>query len=192
MKAFLGVIGVLVLIALVGGGCVMRGYNEAMTLDANVKQNWSEVENQLQRRFDLIPQLVETVKGVAGQEQKVFLGIAEAQKAYFQAGSVAQKAEAASDLQGALSRLLLLQQQYPQLKSNENFLKLQDSIEGTENRLSVARNHYNGAVQQLDVFMRQFPSSFYASLAGVEHPAYFKVTNEEAKTAPKIDFSGKS
>jgi LemA protein len=182
------VIAVVVLVGLLGGGCVVSGYNRAMSLDANVKQQWAQVENQLQRRYELIPNLVATVKGEAGQEQKIFLGIAEAQKGYFQAKTVPEKAEAANQVESALSRLLVLSQQYPALKSNESFLKLQDTIEGTENRLSVERGRYNDAVKELDVYMRQFPTSFYAHLAGVTQPEYFKVP-EAAKTAPKVDFS---
>jgi LemA protein len=186
--ALLAIVGIIVLVVLLGGGCVVQGYNKAMTLDANVKEQWAQVENQLQRRYDLIPNLVATVKGVAGQEQKVFLGIAEAQKGYFQAKTVPEKAAAANEVESALSRLLVLSQQYPTLKSNESFLKLQDSIEGTENRLSVERGRYNDSVKELDVYMRQFPSSFYASLAGIKQPEYFKVP-EEAKAVPKVDFN---
>lgn len=186
-NALIGIIAVLILVVLLGGGCAVSGYNRAMSLDANVKQQWAQVENQLQRRYELIPNLVATVKGEAGQEQKIFLGIAEAQKGYFAAKTVPEKAEAASQVESALSRLLVLSQQYPALKSNEAFLKLQDTIEGTENRLSVERGRYNDAVRELDVFMRQFPTSIWASLAGIKQPEYFKVT-EEAKTAPKVDF----
>lgn len=180
------VVGLIVLVAAI----VIPGYNRAMELDVSVKKQWAQVENQLQRRYDLIPNLVETTKGIAGQEQKIFLGIADAQKAYFQATgakTVAEKAEAANQVDSALSRLLILAQQYPQLKSNESFLKLQDSIEGTENRLSVERGRYNDAVGELETYMRKFPSSFYASLAGIEHPKYFEV-KPEAKEVPKVDF----
>ena len=187
-NVLLALVAIVVVVALLGGGCVMPGYNRAMSLDANVKQQWAQVENQLQRRYELIPNLVATVKGVAGQEQKIFLGIAEAQKGYFQAKTVPEKAEAANQVESALSRLLVLSQQYPQLRSNESFLKLQDTIEGTENRLAVERGRYNDTVRELDVFMRQFPSSFYARLAGVAAPQYFKVP-DEAKTAPKVDFN---
>ena len=143
MKALpLAAVGLLV-VALAAGSCAYQGYNQAITLDENVKQQWAQVENQLQRRYDLIPNLVETVKGIAGQEQKIFLGIAEARKAYFQtqkSGTVAEKAEAATGVEQALSRLLFLQEKYPELKSNESFLKLQDELAGTENRLSVDAN----------------------------------------------------
>lgn len=171
-------------------GCtVWRGYNRAVTLDEGVASQWAEVENILQRRFDLIPNLVETVKGVAQQEQKVFLGIAESREAYFQAKGPAEKAQAASGFERALSRLLVLREQYPELKSNENFLKLQDSVEGSENRLAVARKRYNESVETLNGFIRRFPGQLYASLASVDKAEYFEVA-EEAKEVPKVDFSG--
>lgn len=191
MKALPAAALVLVVVALLAGGCVFKGYNQAIAIDEDVKQRWAQVENQLQRRYDLIPNLVETVKGVAGQEQKVFLGIAEARTKYFQTkdtGTVAEKAEAASGVERALSRLLFLQEQYPELKSNESFLKLQDELAGTENRLAVERKRYNEGVQELNTFARQFPSSIYASLAGVKPAAQFAAP-EAAKEPPKVDFS---
>ncbi len=191
MKILLGVLAVLVLVAVLGGGCVYNGYNQAIRIDESANQAWAEVDNQLKRRNDLVPQLVETVKGVAGQEQTVFLGIAKAQEAYFQAdkkGSIEAKDAAGHEMDSALSRLLVLAQQYPELKSSESFRELQDSLEGTENRLSVARQRYNTAVQDLNAYVRQFPNSFYASLAGVQKRTYFETTDEERKT-PKVDFS---
>jgi LemA protein len=179
---------------LVVGGCVWSGYNKAVTLDEQVASFWAQVENQLQRRFDLIPNLVETVKGVAAHEEEVFLGIAEARKAYFQAqesGGIAAKAKAAVGLNTALSRLLMLKETYPQLKANESFLKLQDSIEGTENRLSVERKRYNDAVRTLNTFTRRLGGGFFASLAGVEKAEYFEV-EEQAKEVPKVSFSDDS
>jgi LemA protein len=181
------VVGLLI-IAAIGGGCVYSGYNRAIAMDEAVKNSWSQVENQLQRRYDLIPNLVATVKGTAAQEQAVFLGIANARKAYFQADNVADKARAATQVESALSRLLLLQEAYPQLKSNEAFLKLQDQLEGTENRLTVERERYNESVRALNTMVRQFPGSFFARLAGVREAEYFQI-DKEAKTAPKVDFS---
>lgn len=191
MQKLIGVAVLFLVVALVLGGCAFSGYNQAVSLDEDVKQRWAQVENQLQRRYDLIPNLVETVKGIAGQEQAVFLGIAEARKAYFQAkesGTVAEQAATASGVERALSRLLFLQEQYPQLKSNESFLKLQDELAGTENRLAVERKRYNEGVQELNTFIRRFPSSFYASLAGVQPADYFEVP-EAARETPKVDFS---
>lgn len=183
---------IIVVVALLVGGCAasfgIGGYNQAKALDQDVQSQWAQVEVQLQRRFDLVPQLEATVKGAAGQEQKVFLGIANARKAYFQADNVPAKAAAANDFNSALSRLLVLQEQYPQLKSNEAFLKMQDTIEGTENRLSVERGRYNEAVRKLDLFTQTFPNSFFAQLAGV-HPAPYLKPPEHVSEAPKIDFS---
>ena len=194
MKAsqiLLGLVVVLLLVAVVGGGCVYSGYNQAIRIDESANNAWAEVDNQLKRRNDLVPELVETVKGVAGQEQTVFLGIAKAQEAYFQADkskSIEGKEEAGRQMDSALSRLLVLAQQYPELKSNESFLKLQDSLEGTENRLVVARQRYNQAVLDVNAYVRQFPGSFFASLAGVQKRTYFETPAEERK-APKVDFS---
>lgn len=171
------------------GGCVYSGYNKSIGLDEAVKGAWAEVDNQLQRRFELIPNLVETVKGFAGQEKDIFLGLAEARKSYFQANSVRKKAQAANMFESALSRLLVLKETYPQLKSNESFLKLQDTIEGTENRLTVARGRYNGAVRGLNTFSRKLLGRLYASMADVEKAEYFEVSSE-AKATPKVDFSG--
>ena len=181
-----------VLIAIAGivvlaGGCALNGYNQAIQLDEAVKNNWAQVENQLQRRFELIPNLVETVKGVAKQEQDVFLGVANTRKAYFQANSVNEKAEAATGFERALSRLLVLQERYPELKSNQSFLKLQDQLEGTENRLAVERKRFNDAVTALNTFVRKLPGRFYAGLAGVEQAEYFQ-SAESAKEAPKVTF----
>lgn len=183
----LGGVVLLLVAALVVGGCAYSGYNQAIKLDESVHSQWSQVENQLQRRYDLIPNLVETVKGAAGQEQTVFLGIAEARKAYFQAGTVARKAEAASSMESALSRLLVFSEQYPQLRSSEAFTQLQAQIEGTENRLAVERMRYNEAVKQLNIFIRQPLGRIYARLAGVESAEYFEVS-EAAQSRPDVKF----
>ncbi|MBI3840015.1 MAG: LemA family protein [Planctomycetia bacterium] len=190
-QILIGILVVVLLIAVGLGTAIFSGYNRAIRLDETVKQQWAQVQNQLQRRYDLIPNLEATVKGTAGQEQKVFLGIADARKAYFQyqkATTADQQAAAASQIEGALSRLLVLRETYPELKSNESFMKLQDALEGTENRVAVERGRYNDAVQQLNQSVRQFPGSFYASLAGVEEAQYFQVETA-AKTPPKVDFS---
>ncbi len=174
------------------GGCVYSGYNRAVELDEKVKSSWAQVDTKLQRRFDLIPNLVETVKGIAAQEKDVFLGIAKSRESYFQAkkgGTTAQQVQAASSLGGALGRLLFLREKYPELRSNQSFLKLQDSLEGTENRISVERQRYNKAVEGLNTFCRKLSGRFYASLAGVDKAEYFEVA-EEAQAPPKVDFSG--
>ncbi len=173
---------------LVVGGCVYSGYNKAIALDEDVQGAWAQVENQLQRRFDLIPNLVATVKGIAGQEKDVFLGIANARKSYFQAKSVGQKAKSAGMFESALSRLLVLRETYPELKSNQSFLKLQDSLEGTENRMSVERMRYNETVKRLNTFSRKLLGRLYASLSNVEKAEYFEIA-EEAKAVPKVSFT---
>ena len=189
VKKILLMVVVAVFGALAFVGCAIKnGHDKAIQLDENVNKTWAQVENQLQRRFDLLPNLVETVKGIAGQEKDVFLGIAKARESYFQAKSTGQKAKAAGVFQSALSRLLVLKETYPELKSNQSFLKLQDSIEGTENRLSVERKRYNDAVSNVNSYTRKFFGRMYASLAGVGQAEYFEVS-EEAKTVPKVSFT---
>jgi len=190
MKVLVAVVAALALGAIIVGGCAYTGYNRAVALDENVKTMWAQVENQLQRRFDLIPNLVESVKGVAGQEQTIFLGVAKAREAYFQTKTVAEKAQAVGTFESALSRLLVLRETYPELKSNEAFLKLQDQLEGTENRLAVERQRYNEAVKSLNTFTRKLLGRMYADLAGVEKAEYFQI-EKEAKATPKVDFSAK-
>ncbi len=189
MKALLVLVILLIGCGVLVGGCALSGFNNARTLQETVESQWAEVENQLQRRFDLVDNLVETVKGVAGQEEKIYLGVAEARKAYFQNDSMADRARAEGMFSSALSRLLVLRETYPELKSNESFLKLQDSIEGTENRLGVARRNYNKSVRDLNASIRRFPGSVYAGWAGVDEAEYFEVS-EEAKERPDVDFSG--
>ncbi|MEC4687020.1 MAG: LemA family protein [Nitrospirota bacterium] len=186
-RVLLIVVGVIVGVMLLAGGCVYAGYNQAVRFDEGVKNRWAQVENQLQRRFELIPNLVATVKGVAKQEEKIFLGVAEARKAYFQAGSINQKARAAGAMESALSRLLVLRESYPALKSNESFLKLQDQLEGTENRLAVERKRYNDAVRAVNTFTRELLGRFYSGLAGVGPAEYFEI-EEAAKATPKVKF----
>ncbi|HNY65851.1 MAG TPA: LemA family protein [Deltaproteobacteria bacterium] len=180
----LGILGLLVLNVIWWG---ISQYNRPIRMKESVDAQWAQVENQLKRRYDLIPNLVETVKGYAAQEKTVFLGVAEARKAYFQAQSVDEKARAATGLEGALSRLLLLQERYPALKSSENFLKLQDSLEGTENRISVERKRYNDEVKALNTFVKTFPGRFFASMAGIGEAPYFDIP-EAQKETPAVKF----
>lgn len=186
------VIGVILSVLLLGGalagGCVYSGYNRAITMDEDVRSAWAQVENQLQRRYEMIPNLVETVKGMAQQEKDVFLGIAKSREAYVGARTVAEKAEAASSLESALARLLVVREAYPELRSNESFLKLQDSLEGTENRLAVERQRYNEKVRDLNTFARSLLGRFYTSLAKVEKAEYFEIS-DAARSAPKVDFN---
>lgn len=177
------VLAVVVIIAIVG----ISGYNKAIRLEQETQAAWAQVDNQLKRRFDLIPNLVETVKGYAAHEKGLFDDIAQARTKYFQAGNVGDKAQAATQLEGLVSRLLLLQEQYPTLKANESFLKLQDQLEGTENRIAVERNRYNEAVKAQNTYARGFPGSFFCNMAGVGEAQYFEVAESE-KTTPKVSF----
>lgn len=186
-KNLLVVLGVIVALVLVVGGWLMSGYNRVVTMDENVKTAWAQVDNQLKRRYDLIPNLVETVKGYAAHEKGIFEHLADARTKYFQAQDVKGKIEASGQLEQALSRLLVLRETYPQLKANETFLKMMDSLEGTENRLSVERKRYNDAVRTLNTYVRTVFGRFFASLAGVSKAEYYQVPEAE-KAAPKVKF----
>ena len=184
-----GVIALIVIVAVLLGIflVVWGGYNKAIRLDEAVQGRWAQVETVLVRRFDLIPNLVNTVKGYASHEKELFEHIADTRTKYFQAGSIAEKAQAASQLQGVLSRLLMLREQYPELKANQNFLKLQDQLEGTENRIAVERKRYNEAVRAVNTYARSFFGRSFCSMAGVEKAEYFEAT-EEQKAPPKVEF----
>jgi LemA protein len=186
-KVALIIIAVIVLFA---GGTVMWGvgqYNKVVSMDEQIKSQWAQVDNQLKRRYDLIPNLVETVKGYAKHERGTFENIAAAKTKYFQATTVKDKIQASQQLEGALSRLLLLQENFPQLKANESFLKLQDSLEGTENRISVERKRYNDDVKVLNTYRRTVFGGIIASLAKVGEAPYYEVPTAEKET-PKVKF----
>jgi len=187
LKTGLIILAVILLFVIVVGGKLISGYNNVVAMDENVKGKWAQVENQLKRRFDLIPNLVETVKGYAVHEKELFENIAEARTKYFQAKTLKDKVEGANRLEGVLSRLLVLKETYPQLKANESFLKLQDSLEGTENRIAVERKRYNESVQLLNTYIRTFFGRLYASFAGVLNAEYYEIP-EAQKTAPKVKF----
>lgn len=178
------------------GGC---GYNRLQSTDESIKAAWAEVVNQYQRRADLIPNLVNTVKGFAAQEQQVLLGVTNARA---KVGSIQATPELVNDpqafsrfqqaqgeLSSALSRLLVVVERYPNLKSDQNFRDLQAQLEGTENRIAVARNRYIKAVQEYNLVVRQFPTNLTAMLFGFKEKAQFTVENEkEIGKAPKVDF----
>jgi len=175
--------------ALLLAGC---GYNRIQTLDEQANAFKSQIEVQLQRRADLIPNLVETVKGYAQQEQTIFIAVADARSKLSGAvssGNLQQMSQANQGLTGALSRLLAISENYPQLKSNENFRSLQDQLEGTENRISTARGDYNAAVQAYNSYIRRFPQVVTAKIIGKHERDYFEVTSPEAREVPKVDFS---
>jgi LemA protein len=189
MKTGLIVVIVLVLIALFAFGQYVSVRNTLVAKNETVKAAWSQVDIVLQRRADLIPNLVETVKGIAGQEQKVFGDIAAARSRLLSANSPADKIAANQQLDGAIGRLLAVVENYPQLKSNENFLRLQDELAGTENRIAVERKRYNDALQDYNTYVQQFPNNIFASWAGFKpNPAYF-AASEESRQVPKVNFS---
>ncbi len=188
MKRYLPIFAILGFVALLIGGCGVSGYNRVVTMDEEVDAAWAQVENQLQRRYDLIPNLVETVKGIATQEKDVFIGVAEARNQFNKADSVTEKASAANMLERALGRLIAVREAYPELKSNESFLKLQDQLEGTENRLSVERGRYNEIAREFNAYTRAFPGRIWASFAGLDRAVYFELTTDEAREAPKVNF----
>src|SRR5947207_5463872 len=182
------VIIVLALIAFIAFGQYISVRNILVTKNEAVKAAWSQVDIVLQRRADLIPNLVETVKGFAKQEQTVFGDIAKARSALLSAGTPSDKIAANNQLDGAIGRLLVVVENYPTLKSNENFMRLQDELAGTENRISVERRRYNEAVQDYNTFIALFPNSLVASMSGfTRNDAYFK-TEEGARQVPKVSF----
>src|SRR6266704_6708689 len=188
MKKGLIVLVVLVVIALLLGSSFIGRRNQMAIKKEAVNAAWSQVDVVLQRRADLIPNLVETVKGMAVQEQIVFGDIAKARSALLSAHTPAEKIAANGQLDNALGRLLLVVENYPQLKSNENFLRLQDELAGTENRIAVERRRYNESVQDYNTFISLFPNSLVASLSGfTRNDAYFKA-DEGARQVPKVNF----
>ncbi len=205
MKKGVLILGGLVLVALIIGGLAIGSYNNLVGMRNNVDGQWAQVENQLQRRADLIGNLVGTVKGIAGQEKEVFIKIAEARSRLLSAGTPEEKMDANEQLTKATrdagllpgggggilgpgGRFLSITEQYPQLKSSENFLKLQDELAGTENRLAVARKDYNEAVQSYNTTKQRFPTVMIAGIMGFQDKPFFKA-DADAKEAPKVDFS---
>jgi LemA protein len=180
----------LLLLALVFvAGC---GYNQIQTLDERINASESQIKVQLQRRADLIPNLVETVKAYAKQEQTIFTAVAEARAKLagaVQSGSIEDMSRANTELTAGLGRLLAIVENYPQLKSNENFRALQDQLEGTENRISTARQDYNETVNTYNAYIRRFPQVLTAKVLGKKPRAYFELQTPGAAEAPKVDFS---
>ena len=185
-----GVIAVIVIlvILLIFGGMYVSAKNTMVAKNEEVKAQWRQVDVVLQRRADLIPNLVETVKGFAAHEEKVFGDIAAARSTLLSAAPPADKIAANRQLDSALGRLLAVVENYPQLRSNENFLRLQDELAGTENRIAVERRRYNDSVRDYNVYVQQFPNSFFAGIAGF-HPNndYFEAS-EGSREAPKVNF----
>ena len=162
-------------------------YNKFVKMDVAIKAAWSQVENQLQRRYDLIPNLVETVKGYAKQEKDVLVEVTNARSKVGGAGTIPDKIAANNQLTGALSRLMVVVEKYPDLKSNQNFMKLQDELAGTENRIAVERMRYNEAVKVYNEAIRSFPANILAGMYGFKEAAFFEAP-KDAKEAPKVKF----
>src|SRR5574344_1240733 len=190
MKKSWIILGIIVVLILSVIGWFVSAYNKFQQIDESVNNNWAQVQNQLQRRADLIPNLVSTVKGYASHEKTVYLGVAEARAKLAGAAKgadVKAASQANSDLSNALSRLLVVVENYPQLKANENFRALQDELAGTENRIAVARKDYNDSVRILNSSIRMFPGSVIAGIAGIKSREYFQV--EPSKTeVPDVKF----
>ncbi len=182
-KTWIVILGVIVLLAV----WAMGKYNGFVRMGEQITAQWAQVENQYQRRFDLIPNLVETVKGVAKQETAVFTAIADARTKYSGAVTPDQKAAAASQVEGALGRLLVIAEAYPVLQSSQSYRDLMTSLEGTENRISVERMKYNDLVRSLNTEVKTFPTSIVAKLFGVSERAYFEVPKEN-QVNPQVQF----
>ncbi len=186
-KTLLVVAGILILIVAVSFLYLKGTYNQLVTMDEQVKAAWAQVENQLQRRYDLIPNYVETVKGYASHEREVLIQVTEARSKVAGASGVEEKIQANNQLTSALSRLMVVVERYPQLKANQNFIRLQDELAGTENRIAVERRRYNEAVRAFNTEVRQFPTNLAAGLFGFEKAEFYEVP-EEAKVAPQVKF----
>ena len=190
-KTWVVLVAILIVILLVALGVFrwyISGYNKAVNLEQGAEKGWADIDAALQRRLDLVPNLVNTVKGYAEHEKELFENIAKSREKYFQAGNRAGKIEASNELSGFLSRLLMLQENYPQLKASENFRDLQAQLEGTENRIAVARTRYNEAAKLLNSYTRQFFGSFFCKRAGVEKVEYFEATEQAKSEVPKVEF----
>ncbi|HWT83285.1 MAG TPA: LemA family protein [Candidatus Acidoferrum sp.] len=176
-----------VIAAAIVGGTFVSKWNQLVTMDTDIKAKWAQVDNQLQRRNDLIPNLVETVKGFATQERSIMESVANARARMAGAGSVQDRIAASNELSTALSRLLVVVENYPQLKSDATFNRLMDELAGTENRLAVERKRYNDAVQVYNVAVRQFPGNVVASFLGFKEQPFFQVP-EAARQVPQVKF----
>ena len=183
MKKWLIPVGIIVLL----GAMMISGYNNLVTISEEVNGSWSQVQNQLQRRADLIPNLVSTVKGYAAHEKEVFTEVADARAKLAGATTVGAAAQADDALSGALGRLLAISESYPQLKADANFRALQDELAGTENRIATTRMDYNKTVQSYNTKTKRFPTSLYAGILGFEQRDYFKPTGN-VENVPSVEF----
>lgn len=192
MKRFGVVVAVLVVLALLLGGMYVSRRNQMVALNEAIKSEWAQVDVVLQRRADLIPNLVETVKGFAAQEQTVFADVDKARTQYMNAQTPTDKMAASNQLYGAEVRVLALAENYPQLKSNENFLRLQDELAGTENRIAVERKRYDDTLQAYNTYIGLFPNYVFAGWAGFQRNNAYFAAPEAAREVPKVQFPGPS
>ena len=188
IKILLIVLGIIILFGLIIFSSIKNTYNTLVALDEGVKTAWAQVENQLQRRFDLIPNYVETVKGFAKQEREVFIKVTEARAKVGGATSIPDKIKANNELSSALSRLLVVVERYPDIKSNQNFIRLQDELAGTENRIAVQRMRYNEAVREFNTYIRNLPGKIFAGIRHLDKPAAYFEMSEGAAEVPKVEF----
>jgi LemA protein len=186
-KGLIAIVVILVIL-LIFGGMYVSAKNTMVAKNEDVKAQWKQVDVVLQRRADLIPNLVETVKGFAAQEQKVFGDIAAARSTLLSAAPPAEKIAANRQLDSALGRLLAVVENYPQLRSNENFMRLQDELAGTENRIAVERRRYNDTLRDYNVYVQQFPNSLFAGFAGFKPNNEYFEADEGSRQAPKVNF----
>ena len=184
IKILIGIVVVVILL----GGWLISGLNNVVILDEGVTEAWSQVENQLQRRNDLIPNLVSTVKGYASHEQGLFTEVTKLRSQWAGAGSRGEKIKAAAGMEGVISKLLLVAENYPELKANQNFLSLQAQLEGTENRIAVERNRYNRTVRSFNTYIRTVFGKLFATLRGLNNPAEYFEAEAAAKAVPKVEF----
>ena len=177
-----------IIVVVVVLGIVVGPYNGLVSKQESVNEQWANVETDYQRRFDLVPNLVNTVKGFAAHESDVFKSVAESRSAWQKAGSVSSKIVAAGQFEGALARLLAVVESYPALKSDANFLSLQTELAGTENRIAVSRKRFNESVKEYNTYRRRFPSNIAAVIFGFEAKTSFEMQNDEAAKGIKVEF----
>ncbi|MEH7255030.1 LemA family protein [Neobacillus niacini] len=189
MKKGYMIIGIIVAVVVILGVMLMSSYNNFVNLEENVDQSYAQIENQLQRRLDLIPNLVNTVKGYASHEKEVIASISDARARLAGANTVEEEATANAELTGALSRLLVVVENYPNLKADQQFTQLMDELSGTENRISVARKDYNDQVAVYNKKVKQFPGALIAGMTGFDQKEYF-TADPKAAEAPQVDFGG--
>ncbi len=186
-KFFIGIVVIVVMMCMIFPW-YQGGYNQMVNLNQQVQSSWAQVENQLQRRFDLIPNLVATVKGYASHEKDVLEEVTRLRSQWGQAATIPDKVSAANSLTGALSHLLMVSENYPNLKADQNFMELQSELEGTENRIAVERMRYNQAVQQFNAYQQSLFGSFFASATHLTQPAVYFKAADQAQVAPKVSF----